>query len=128
MATDEELNGPELYDSAGERIVVFRNGATGQFFSNHPEFDIRRQLKEQADAEKAQAAEAQSGVEELVEDEPVVADNGDGVTTYEEMTTSDLGAEARRRFGPDDVPKPAKRSVLIKMLQDDDAAKAAAAQ
>lgn len=123
MTTPDE--GPELYDSAGERIVVFRNGATGEFFSNHPEFDIRRQLKEQADAEAAKAAAEDTGVEELVEDEPVVESNGDGVTTYEEMTTADLGAEARRRFGTE-VPKPAKRSVLIKMLQDDDAAKAAA--
>jgi len=101
--------------------VVFRNGETGTFFSNHPEYSFRLQLKEQADAEKAQAAEVASGVEELIEDEPIVEDDGDSVVSYEEMTTEALGAEATRREL--DVPRPVKRSTLIRMLQADDAAK-----
>lgn len=111
---------PELKDSSGDKIVVFRR-PDGTLFSNHPEYEFARAMHEQG--KSAAAAESDDG--DIEDDEPQEPDNGDGVKSYEEMTSHDLLALAKER----EVELPdRKRSTAIKALEDWDAAQAGKTQ
>src|ERR1700746_2265669 len=114
---------PELRDSAGEKIVIFRR-PDGTLFSNHPEYEFAMAMHKQSLAKveaQPMPAEAEEPIEE---DEAVEEDNGDGVVTYEEMTSADLGALLKER---DITPPDKKRSTAIRMLQEYDEAQVAKA-
>jgi hypothetical protein len=124
MADNQFEEPPELLDSEGQPIVVFRR-PDGMFFSNHPEYNFAKAMHEQSQRRAAEASAEESGVQELDEDEPQKADDEDGAVTYEEMTSAQLVALAKERGI--DVPKGTKRSTVIKALEDQDAAKTAEA-
>lgn len=107
---------PELFDSSGEKIVVFRN-PDGTHFSNHPEYNFALAMHQQKQKEAADA-------EEVEDDEPQEPDNNDGTVTYEEMTSHDLAALAKER---NLELTDRKRSTVIAALQADDEARAAKA-
>ncbi len=109
---------PELVNRDGEKIVVFRDGF-GNFFSNHPDYPLALALHQQAEAAKAAAAQQ----DDVVEDEPVAPEDGNGVIDYEEMNSKDLVAEAKQRGL--EIPSGTRRSQVIAMLQASDKAKAA---
>lgn len=115
---------PELINRNGERIVIFRNGRDGSFFSNDPDYEFALSVHQRAEREKAAAAEAAASEtsSEVEDDEPVEADNGDGVMEYDEMKSADLIAEAKSRGLA--VPSKTTRSALIEMLTADDETKA----
>jgi len=114
MAKQEFEEPPELLDSSGEKIVQFRR-PDGSIFSNHPEYSLALAMHERDQAEAA-------GVEEVEDDEPQAADNGDGATTYEEMTSHDLAQLAKER---DLTLTDRRRSTVIAALQAYDEAQAA---
>lgn len=113
---------PELFDSSGERIVQFRK-PDGTLFSNHPEHAYALAIHNQNAAKAAETAVAavdtktDAEVEDDVVEQP---DDGDGTTSYEEMTSHDL-AELVKSRDLKGLPD-RKRSTIIKALQDWDAA------
>lgn len=114
---------PALKDSEGLPIVVFRR-PDGEFFSNHPDYPMALAIHEQNEALAAKAAaEAPPAPAEVdddvVEDEPVAEDDGDGSVDYDEMQSKDLVALAKQRKL--DVPSGTKRSQVIELLKQDDA-------
>ena len=107
---------PELHDSSGERIVVFRN-SDGSLFSNHPEFNFAMAMHKQAES-KAAEAEAMAVDTGLDDDVPEAPDNNDGTLAYEEMDSKQL-LELTKQRGltlPD-----RKRSSAIAALEEYDA-------
>jgi hypothetical protein len=117
MAQQNFEEPPELLDSSGEKIVVFRR-SDGTLFSNHPEYELAKQIHEQGQQSDGQDEET---VEEDVQETP---DNNDGVKSYEEMTSAELVTLAHERGIK--VTSGARRSAVIKAHEDWDAEQAAA--
>src|SRR5580698_3295488 len=122
--SDEDV--PELFDRNGEPIVVMRR-ATGELFSNHPDYPMALALHKQSEQiaqrnreiEKAAAEEAAaSSVDEVEDDVQVEPDNGDGKVEYTEMNSKDLVAEAKARGLT--LPSGVKRTQVIAALEADD--------
>lgn len=116
MAQEQHEEPPELFDSSGEKIVVFRR-PDGSLFSNHQEYEFARAMHEQKST--------QDDVE-VEEDEQPTPDNNDGVKSYEEMTSAELVTLAHAR--EIEVTKGAKRSTVIQRLEEWDAANAGKAE
>lgn len=117
MAQQQFEEPPDLFDSSGEKIVVFRK-PDGTLFSNHPEYQFARAMYDQAQAKAAEAEAPAVDTEDMVDDEPQEQDNNDGVTSYEEMTSADLLKLTKERnlTLPDK-----KRSTAIAALEEYDA-------
>lgn len=110
MAQQQFEEPPELKDSSGEPIVVFRN-PDGTLFSNHPEYNFALAMHERDKQSAAEQGEDGAGI---VDDEQQAADNGDGVKSYEEMTSQELVALAKER---DITLTDRKRSTVIHELE-----------
>lgn len=109
---------PELFDSTGDKIVVFRQG-DGTLFSNHPEYAFAMAMHQQQLAKASETEQPAVDTDEVVEEDvPEAPDNADGVVEYEEMTSQDLVALAKKR----EITLPdRKRSTAIQALKDWDA-------
>jgi short-subunit dehydrogenase involved in D-alanine esterification of teichoic acids len=117
MAQQQFEEPPELFDSSGEKIVVFRR-PDGTLFSNHPEYQFAMAMYQQAQTKAAETEAPAVDTEDMVDDEPQEQNNNDGVTSYEEMTSADLLQLTRERklILPDK-----KRSTAIAALEEYDA-------
>jgi hypothetical protein len=95
-------------DKVLDEIVVFKNGATGEYFSNNPVWHnetVRQAWHDRfADEDSSDGVEADSDDEDEVED-------------YSEMTNEALRAELSTRG----LDVTGKKSELIKRLEEDDA-------
>lgn len=96
-------------DQILDELVVFKNGATGEYFSNNPVWqnDTVRQAWAARHAEEM--GEASSGVEDEDEDDDVA---------YSDMTNEQLRAELVTRG----LDVSGKKSELVARLEADDAA------